>query len=782
MSVDTDPACGTLVGLTSKLVLRGPDEDRLVLVPEGSVLYSKAGDHVAVHIDRGTVTKVYAYQLDTTLGRLVYHGNLQGRLYLCYLHALTSFCLPDPLTNQTGTESAISILRSGAVRSFDVLTRDNMHLLKLIAGLSPKRRYYPQNLKVMQQVQWDSGLSFFSQSSILYTLVKEIFAQAQRGGLLYPPENYTAPPLLEHVDHLLQRDLGRTALFRVSEYGAENYTLGCDNTYLSRDRDQGSERGKRSFIAATLILRDNAALHCKPTINLYGALRQKYFQDGTIHGPKKALPRLEFDVKWLSDASSQIPILWCSLHSSLANFSSNYNKFNIMMWLSTIAFAEKADMDIIGALSAFYRMEELKFVEIPQIDRFDLSDGSAPSLTKLENLLLLASRPFKLCPEATLPKMDWESNNAMRKRRATSFENNRGAAISAFAKALKDQWPCQTPTTPATDTANTYLKVQSAMDQVSESFNTWYENHCFFLYLEALCNILERQAVKQVLVTPCHLTVASTPASDRHVRYLSAIDIFASPAPSFRPAPPDIHLPLEQMIKSSADTKAGSLLTTLCQDLDTRAKSPSEKDYVLQLKQSFTVLQQSFNDHWTAKTNSAIAEMLNTYLRDCKAYFEYMTHSFEQATKGASQQSYCFMATYIKHCPRTSPTFWLRQLNKNYWDGLSKKWRSAVVQYGLAITELQRAHRLLSVSENSLELAKEFRNRGHQNWNPSNFPESLLLEAESGIMIREVQEEIARLMRNPPNDQNAVMQLNMGEGKSTVIVPVVAAALADKSR
>jgi hypothetical protein len=34
-------------------------------------------------------------------------------------------------------------------------------------------------------------------------------------------------------------------------------------------------------------------------------------------------------------------------------------------------------------------------------------------------------------------------------------------------------------------------------------------------------------------------------------------------------------------------------------------------------------------------------------------------------------------------------------------------------------------------------------------------------------------------MRNPPGKDNAVIQPNIGKGKSFVIVPIVAAALAD---
>ncbi|KAM0261275.1 hypothetical protein ACHAQJ_002306 [Trichoderma viride] len=95
---------------------------------------------------------------------------------------------------------------------------------------------------------------------------------------------------------------------------------------------------------------------------------------------------------------------------------------------------------------------------------------------------------------------------------------------------------------------------------------------------------------------------------------------------------------------------------------------------------------------------------------------------------------------------------------------------------------IQRAERMLSQRNNDTELVKELLNPGHTNWDPMDYPESLLLEVESGIMIREVQENIASQMRSPPQDENVTMQLNMGEGKSTVIVPDVAAYLADGKR
>lgn len=107
MILDKDQRMGTLVGLTSKLVLRHPQatNDRLILIPEGYVQVIRSlTQHVSVTIGRQDETAIHAYQLDTTLRRIIDNGALQSKLILAYLHALTSHCLPDLLTRHTGTE------------------------------------------------------------------------------------------------------------------------------------------------------------------------------------------------------------------------------------------------------------------------------------------------------------------------------------------------------------------------------------------------------------------------------------------------------------------------------------------------------------------------------------------------------------------------------------------------------------------------------------------------------------------------------------------------------
>jgi hypothetical protein len=100
-----------------------------------------------------------------------------------------------------------------------------------------------------------------------------------------------------------------------------------------------------------------------------------------------------------------------------------------------------------------------------------------------------------------------------------------------------------------------------------------------------------------------------------------------------------------------------------------------------------------------------------------------------------------------------------------------------LVKYALSLTTLQRAERLAKSVGNKKELVTELINVGHTTWEPMDFPESLLLEVENGILIRPVQEHIASEMREPSSGNNAIMQLSMGEGKPSVIVPIVAAHL-----
>ncbi len=195
MIIDANQTIGTLVGLSSMLTLKEEisGHERMVLIPvprefgSQSIRYQKSNlHHVIVNINKDDVSRVYAYSLDNDLKRVLSSGDIQSQLFLCYLFALTSHCLLDPMTMRTGTESALTILQSAAVRSFDLITEKTVELLTQIGGLSPGRSFYPSHERVMQQITWDSNLPPLSQHPGFREGVEDILEHAKKMQAFYP--------------------------------------------------------------------------------------------------------------------------------------------------------------------------------------------------------------------------------------------------------------------------------------------------------------------------------------------------------------------------------------------------------------------------------------------------------------------------------------------------------------------------------------------------------------------------------------------------------------------
>jgi hypothetical protein len=226
-------------------------------------------------------------------------------------------------------------------------------------------------------------------------------------------------------------------------------------------------------------------------------------------------------------------------------------------------------------------------------------------------------------------------------------------------------------------------------------------------------------------------------------------------------------------------------LDRLCASLRYLAKPKAncERAYVDSFEASVTALEERDADVEIeiAQADEKTMAILQEYLKDCEAGLETLTTAMTQAVLG-NEGSSKVLAFSLQQMPRITPILWLSHLKRERFNTLSEAWKAAIIEYGLAITRLHRAHRLVHVSNKPLELAEELHHIGHTNWSPHEYPETLLLEVESGIMLREVQETIAGYMRSPDDNVNTVIQLNMGEGKSGTILPVVAAALADGQR
>ncbi|XP_014555371.1 hypothetical protein COCVIDRAFT_27710 [Bipolaris victoriae FI3] len=800
MTIDENQSIGTLVGLVSKLVLKHEyTEEQLILIPApntfdaSSVAYSssyRSGHHPIVSICKGSVHKVYAYTIDTDLGRLLDTSEIQSRLFLSYLHAITSGCLPDPLTHRTGTESGLEILGSAAVRSFDILTPANVELLCHIAELSAKRQWYPENLRVMQNIDWDERLPSLSQHGSFRTTVSNLLNQAAKMRLFHPDNGVFT--LIDKAQqklallsdcHLDQRDMLRSSTFRVAGFGAENFNKARDIQYRARDIVQ-NDRGRHAFTAGILALRDKAALH-SCILDLKENLVRKHFQGATVQGVDDSFDpeSLGYDSEWLEDPSKHFVASWCTLHQTLSKAG---NRYSLATWLCTMAFAKNADMDIIQALVAFSRLREMAAVRPPAASRFDLTWGDKYEATKIRSILVQNSRSFDTSAEATLPRKNHESFEEHERRMKAVFDSRKNNAIEGIAEDLQNQASVRTPNIESKLEYTRYLDLAEAMVRIRDCFKSWYDNRQFLDYLGRSTEVLARQIV--LSVSPPHycLSLPQRKAGlDPGNRFFSIGSIFAASTPfackdvsnlSFPTPPSEPQITIAKTHEPTVHSQTMYRLEGLCKHLIAYSKSKCEREYVEHLRMSCEAFEKHLNTNYTQQELVVnAATILKEHLDDCVRHLKKISSSFESLFRSEIEFQ-------TKHAPRVSPTFWLSQLHRDRFELLPEDWKEVVIEYSLAITNMQRAQRLVRLSSKPVELMEELQHVGHSNWNVRQFPETLLLEAESGILVRKEQEYIASQMRSPENGQNVVLQLLMGGGKSTTIVPILSAHHGDKEK
>lgn len=772
MVVDADQSLGTLVGLRSRLVLKHlARDDRMVLVPESGVVdYQRKESHISVAVSKESIHKVHALSVDPKLGRLLDNSELGCKLFLTYLHALTSFCLVDPLTRKTGTEQALTILKSAAVRSFDQLAQEHIDMLVKIATLSPGRCYYPAHLRVMQTVRWDENISLLSQHGHFITTVKSLLQQAEQAMIFFPDAQLSFPRLETIDEHLLRRDNIRSAAFRVSGFGAENHTIQSDQAYISRDRNGASQTASRASAMSRLVFRDGVGrFHPAPAI---GSLWQKMCAFDIIHGPQLPvkLSSLKYDASLFQDGYSYVVQRLPALHRCLGTpIASQRHKFSIMMWLSTMASDADADLTMLQTLAMFFKSTAFAEIQSPARDSFHPQVDKTCSKIALSRLVERFRRPLESCPEQSLTRNKNEKQHVYHNRRDAAWQSARSSAVKMLVDRLVTQWPSEALHTP--QVASTYIRVDDAMLDVKPLFKKWYDNnllHQYLIFIEDAMSTFDYEHIDPVE------WIMSTPQRRSSVSgYVSERSVFLVQAPEL----PEYYHTLNHTFERSNHHRGlgkRPLLNSVLESLeDLASRSKHETQYVADLRESLDALvSQSGDGSPSAKVN---IEALSSYLNSCTEHVHKVYGVLEAAVTPPPSLS---GIQSMHQRPRVSPTFFLQQLSRSRWYCLPEAWQACLVGYALALAAMQRAERLTKLTENQ-DIANELRNPGHQNWDPATHPESLLMEVESGFLVRPVQAQVAAQMQTPPDGNNAVMQLNMGEGKSSVIVPIVAAALAD---
>lgn len=669
-------------------------------------------------------------------------------------------------------------------------------MLQRIAQLSPGRCYYPPHLRVMQTVHWDNSLSFLSQHGHFITAVKSLLLQAEQATIFHPDAQLFFPSLDKVDEHLLQRDNIRSATFRVSSFGAEDHTTLEDRLYNSRDRDFASQRASRVSTMSRFILREDIALFA-PALAA-GRLWEIASSFDLINGPKFRIEAssLRYDKNLIMDGHKFVVSGLPALHKCLGtSIATKEHKFSVMMWLSTMAFAPQADLPFLQTVAMFSKSTAMAQIHAPEAVLFQPKEGKSCSRAALRKLVEQHHHPQESCPEHHLRRLPNEKKDDYNSRRNQAWQKANNSATQEFVDSLETQWPCATPKPP--EVSSTYIKVHEAMEKINLKFKAWHENKLLAEYFDSLEQAVSGFVVKNI--NPLDLSVGAPSRTPSVSGYVSEQSILLLPAPDVLPmkitdcerrptgdVPQEVsrgpnrhksrHVTVHRLESSPRQRVSGepALLGSVIKALDDMtSRSKYEKQYVADLSDSLNALLS--RDDIRTHSEAVAFQNLASHFESCH---EHVQKIYDALLAAVTPSSSSRGAGAVYHQPRVSPTFFLKQLSRNRWHHLTEGWKKCIVEYALSLTALQRAERLNKLNKKE-DIINELQNTGHQNWAPAKHPETLLMEVESGFLVREVQTQVAGQMQDPPDGRNAVMQLNMGEGKSSVIVPIVAVTLAD---
>ncbi|KAF8154797.1 hypothetical protein B0H34DRAFT_799544 [Crassisporium funariophilum] len=798
MIIDDNQCTGTMIGLSSQLVLCHGDpvfaslpRSRFVLVPHGTVQFSLPPDqdHVRVYIDTRTksMRKVvwYKYEIDSDLGLLVGNVNYTSRLFRIYLHALCSHPLPDPLTTQTGTDHALQELVAAGCFSFQRLTEADVELLRLIGSITPSQHYYPKHLRVMQTTEWSPRLPALSQHGMFDTAVHSILQYAQ--SLTVFPDLKDGRVQLDYEcsgdSFLTARTTRRRAVYHE---GGANVKTNFDEKHCSRDSPHIADydsAGIQAYKTSELVYSWPVGL----TRHLGNDEILEGFKEwGHMSGPTPNAS-LNYTQEWLR---LDLPAKWISIYDSCRKIERPLSeKFQLIFSFASVVYQLPNLQKWIPILLAFATMRKSSLILPPQHLSYHLEAGFEPVRELVRELIVAGIYDLDESPAGELGRESNESTHAFNQRRSNHYKNISQPRINNAVDNLMGQWPCSTPLSPFhKDDDSRWFKTSKIMRDVEEYFTKCYHNTDLRSFTSHITRIVQENYTappSSSAKIPRFRFVPTFLINRGQLDSPFTLEALLSSRANFS-LPCSIHDPGTTTTMRTTP-KPGQLLdTSVLEKLISQFKrnhhSALHRRYSDRLERSkgeldgqrTSILPETFQPPENA---TCVAYRDQCLSRLCHVLSSIRSVLTPLRTTEKILANACLW-------PRIHPRIILQPLASRSDMNLSLEWIECFTTFAEVFIEYQHSQRLLAYalrsegSEFLKELNKFSMNqsdaRGNRDW--------LLIQIQGNFSTRAIQSEVAREMITPSSVHNTVLQLNMGEGKSHVIVPLVAVALADSQK
>ncbi|KAH9169132.1 hypothetical protein EDB89DRAFT_1509576 [Lactarius sanguifluus] len=779
--IDEFQSCGTMFGLKNQLVWRpsqGSSEmPRRVIIPQGDIEFGLDGDFASVFINTGTARDVHwhEYTIDTDLGRLTGNVSLHSKLYQCYLHALTSHCLPDPLLGHTGTEESLNMLQSAAFMSFQRLGKDDTKLLDLIGDLTPIRVYYPSHLKSMVTVEWNV-LPVLSQHHDFHSSVLPILDHARAMEALYDnPIVFDIPP---REASLLTRTASRNKVYYPHDLQCLRHSASSiseDVVYKSRDVADGRGAEHAAYQMSWSVWNDRPCLSRK-FLKLWDVMRS-----WKLLGPAEEAISLRYSRYWLTFNATKDWLEVYDICQEALHRDPQDSKIRLAFSLSAASFSETDYADIIPLILIFATDTRLRGITRPPPSHYEPSDGTYPDRERLANVISRFALPMQRTPAQTMEVREAPGNvkKAAMKQRRQEYDKSISEIASEAAQSIVERWPeawCNLPHQ-WFDTQRCRESVEAYLQYISRNID--FRDH--IRRLQPILNLYGTSIppVAPYVFSPQH-RARPPKASSPSLRELLISRANFLPPPTHEGSssggtiPPTVRIVTESNPRPTREDGLSSLIQEL-----RRSRRSLLQLYGEDLDKSYRDLLEK-GASFLVQRGVPPQEALLQYRDLCSKKKDAIFSEFSEAL--APSQKLENVVSVSGLWPRNTPRSILRELSRDRVHSLTKYWEFAITRYAVAFLRYQQSQRLLELSSRRRdeELLREAETVC-EDVAAACSPDWLLIQIDANFLARPLQLAIAREMISPTCQRSASFQLNMGEGKSSVIVPLVAATLADGS-
>lgn len=776
--IDPNQDAGTWYGLRSLLVLRDAvnTSQRSIIVPMGTLRYARDGCHVKLNVEN-TDGSYGKFIINDVLGRVDCPAEPRLVYSKAMFHAYTSFVLPDPLTGTTGTEEALRFLRSGYCQPWIPLAVGPQELLTSIAKLTPRREYYPLDMRFMQRVSWDQELTTTIQHDEYISLVSSICEKSKKLSLFALDKTWSLNvDLPETPEKLRFRALWRRQQYERPNAAIETQNAAEDLKYTSRDHPKDSN-ARANVYEMVVLVRD-----WTPGVSAATNLTRAFQGFPVIAG--YGLP---FDRSLLSDLLSiDVGAEWGRL-ATLCRTSSKQDKYSLMFLFAVMSFGDFAPTDLLRSLIMFAVSERLKSLDVPPWPAYThFESNPRPTVDYLRQLI----KPFYI-PYPPDERSDFPGQIAGKMRRKLEeaerkYNRQVESDCQTLAELLQRQWPCRVPTTTGLP-GNLLVNVSGALERIHPEWLRLFENWQLCEHLDKVQQILDSDRIERRIrlpVFPSFELVVHPTTRYSGVPTLSR-SLMKQPGPtnSNGLGLPQSLAPVDDLVAEftvlSASESASKIeqidmwqstdsaeITELHAIIRNFTHSPSalERKYGEDLRESLEALK---DVKLTPPTEVPLANAaaLSSQIGLARRQITMRFNNLSMALEHDRTQAKWLKAGNLWPC--ITPVTLLEQLRSTSVTEFGAGMKESLVRYALSITALQR---LLRAEEAYLKadrsrLSEELRHLGHTNWRPLDHLNWLLLEVDCNILIRSDQVDVARAMMSPASRSNSALQMNMGQGR-----------------